>query len=149
MVAVHQTLLFLRRPWSAFFLAVCVVIVATMMLPSLFGMQKFTQWGAMYTDSWCQVRVYDKDPGKNSDAKSLNVLGGTTNTRPVWSAPMHNPESCAMYARNVLCGQPSADGWTVVWAQPYFKGKYYLDPVNACTLNPGKYPWFVPAPYVR
>lgn len=147
MVAVHQTFQFLLRPWSVFFLVVCTAIVTTMMLPAVFGMELFTQWGAMYTDSWCSVRVYDGDPLK-PETHTMNVTAGITDTSPVWSAPMHNEETCTMYARNILCGQKSTEGWTIVWARPFFKGKYFLDPQNVCDLTLGSYEWFSPVPAV-
>ncbi len=123
----------LFRPWSLAFAAVAFAIVSCLMLPGYFGLMKFTQWGAMYTDSWCRVEVYSGDPS-DENAATQSVTASTYGPGAVFSAPMHNHFSCAMWARTIQCGRTMSDGWTVVWARPVYKGNFFLDPNNACDM---------------
>lgn len=123
----------LFRPWSVCFAMVTVVIVTCMMLPQYFGMMKFTQWGAMYTDSWCRVDISSGKPGDDG-VQSDVVTASTVGPGAVFSAPMHNYQSCLMWARMVQCGRVMPDGWTVAWARPFFKGQYFLGEDNVCDL---------------
>ena len=132
------------RPWPWFFLAVAVCIVVTMTVPTLFGLQNVTQWGAMYTDAWCSIYVYDSDPGTNSSAKSEQLWAGRVGT--VYSVPMFNEEMCLMWSRK-YCGKPATDGWTIRWVSPYYKKKEYFKPKNPCDLTlDASYDWFRYAP---
>lgn len=124
----------LFRPWSVCFGVVAGTIVAAMMLPGFFGLQKFTQWGAMYTDSWCRMDVYSANPNGGDDVKSEWVQASTVGPGAVFSAPMHNFMSCLMWARKVQCGRVTQDGWKVTWVSPEFKGKHFFDPQNACDV---------------
>ncbi|MEQ1849874.1 MAG: hypothetical protein ABL890_04780 [Candidatus Peribacteraceae bacterium] len=131
------------RPISWFFLFVCVAIVTTMMVPAAFGLQHFTQWGGMYSNSWCRIQIADRDPLTESDAQVAEVTAGFV-TQAVWSYPMHNRSTCAVWGRK-YCGKPSPQGgWTVEWVRPYFKDEYYMDPENVCTVPmPASYSsWF-------
>lgn len=125
----------LLRPWSLSFAAISISIVLFMMLPGIFGFQKFTQWGGMYTDSWCRVDVYAGNPHTESGVPMESVIASTVGPGAVYSAPMHNFETCLMWSRRVQCGRVTKDGWTVRWARPYFKKQYYIDPLNACDLQ--------------
>jgi len=119
-------------PLQFFFFVVVVIIVVTMMLPGIFGLQHFTQWGGMYTNSWCKVQIADKDPLLHTDARSEHIMAGLV-TRSVWSFPMHNEESCVVWSRR-YCGKQAKDGWTITWVRPHYKNEYFLDPNNACDL---------------
>ena len=125
---------FLLRPWSIFFLLISLSIIAGMMLPGFFGLQKFTQWAGMYTDSWCRVTAYAENPHTHPQTKSEEITASTVGAPPVYSAPMHNYDSCLMWARTVQCGRVTSGGWKVAWASPVFKGKRYIDPANACDV---------------
>lgn len=125
----------LLRPWSLCFAAIALCVVMFMMLPGIFGFQKFTQWGGMYTDSWCRVDVYSGNPNTDSDVKMESVIASTVGPGAVYSAPMHNFETCLMWSRSVQCGRKTKEGWTVTWARPYFKKQYFIDPQNACDLQ--------------
>lgn len=129
--------------WSTFFGMVTVWIVVTMIVPKFFGLQHFSQWAGMYTDSWCNVRIYSADPESGPDVKNENIMAGMTRTQPVWSAPMHNETSCAIWAQRNLCNRMSQGGWEVKWASPYFKTRYYLEPKNVCEMTiDSSFDWF-------
>jgi hypothetical protein len=123
----------LFRPWSVCFGVIATAIVTCMMLPGFFGLMKFTQWGGMYTDSWCRMDTYSADP-KTEGVQSEWVQASTVGPGAVFSAPMHNFMSCLMWARKVQCGRVTKDGWKVTWVSPEFKGKHFFDPRNACDV---------------
>lgn len=129
--------------WYIFFGAISFIIVSTMMIPSVFGLQSFTQWGGMYTDSWCNATVYSghpEDPGVQS--KWFTVAKDQT-TVAVWSSPMHNQTTCAMWFREVLCGRTVPEGWKVVWVKPNYKHQEYMGDNNACDIKLELHaPWF-------
>lgn len=136
------------RPWSLFFLGVSAAVVAAMMLPTLFGLEKYTQWGGMYTDSWCRTWVYSGDPNTGGPVSSELVVASTVGPPPVFSASMHNHAICAMWARTVQCGRVTKAGWTVRWVSPELKGVRFLGPRNACDIPLDPHAeWFRPQPW--
>lgn len=122
------------RPWSVCFAIIAALIVSTMMLPRYFGMQKFTQWGAMYTDSWCRMDVYSANPAGGGDVKTESVTASLVGPPAVFSSPMHNFASCLMWARKVQCSRVTGGGWKVAWVRPEFKSTFFFDPGNACDV---------------
>lgn len=120
-----------------------VAIVVSLMLPSVFGLQNFTQWGGMYTNAWCVATVFDRDPyGSDGNASSETQTAGTTDgTRIVWYGNQHNEETCAYWART-RCGRFAAKGFVIRWATPVFKEREYLGRLNACDLPPHSFEWF-------
>lgn len=104
-----------------------------MMMPAAFGLQHFTQWGGMYSDSWCTIQLADKNPMEHADAQIENVTAGLV-TRAVWSYPMHNKRTCAVWGRK-YCGRTAQGGWSVSWVRPHFKGEFYMDPDNMCAVH--------------
>lgn len=118
------------RTWHPFFGFVSVVIVTTMMLPQVFGMQHFTQWGGMYVDGWCSavvapVSLLDKPGGETYEIRE--------NDKNVWYTPMHNEESCVAWVRS-HCGIVAPPGWKAVSAYAYFRGKYLENDDDICAL---------------
>ncbi len=104
------------------------------MLPAFFGLLKFTQWGGMYTDSWCHIRVYSGSPFTGAKVEEQYVIASTIGPPIVYGPPVHNHLTCLMWARTVQCGKVTPQGWTIKWASPQFKGQRYYDPKNACDI---------------
>ncbi len=131
------------RGWHCIFLGMFLIIVVTLMLPSLFGLQNFTQWGGMYSNAWCNARVFDGNPhGAHAVYLTESQTAGTTDgTRLVWYGNQHNQETCAYWART-RCGRLSSKGFIIRWVTPVFKGKEYLGTFNACELPPHSFEWF-------
>ena len=123
-----------------------VIIVTTMMLPGIFGLQNVRQWAGMYVDNWCQATVYSGDPSA-PETKSKHIsVGRYGTTREVWTAPSHNQYSCVRWVYDMMCGQPVADGWTVTFARPFFvREGYYLGSANVCRFPFSDLPWFTHA----
>lgn len=133
------------RPWDIFFTSITVIVVVTLMIPAAFGLQNFTQWGGMYTNSWCSVWVYQSSPyvvGSENIPKERQVAGMTDGSRFVWYGNQHNEQTCALWART-RCGRASAAGWTIHWVVPVFKEKFFLGQGNACDVQPpNSFDWF-------
>lgn len=134
------------RPWSVFFSIITMVIVTTMVVPRVFGLQSFTQWGGMYVNGWCTALLSSDAPWA-AGVQTESVTAGTTRTSPVWSAPQYNLGTCALWARS-LCDKRSHAGWQVKWARPYFRDSYFLGShVNVCAVPlPPDYSWFSDVP---
>gem|GEM_PF-4046942 len=131
------------RLMPIFFFCISVLIVITLMVPGAFGLQHFTQWGGMYSNSWCRIQVSDKNPLGNRDARTEDVTAGLV-TQSVWSYPMHNRKTCAVWGKK-HCGKTAPQGgWEVTWVRPFYKNQYYLDPENVCDVTmPASYSsWF-------
>ncbi len=130
------------KGWSIFFAVIVVIIVTTLMLPAVFGFQKFTQWGGMFTDSWCVVQAYSDNPHTNPQAFHEEVIASLVGPPITWSPPLHNHMSCLMWAKQVQCGRVTKDGWTVKWADPVFKHVSYYAPGNACDVSDQSGEWY-------
>jgi hypothetical protein len=52
----------LRDGWFLFSVCFSAAIFVTLVLPAPFGLQNFTQWGAMYDDRWCTVHQFESNP---------------------------------------------------------------------------------------
>jgi hypothetical protein len=120
------------RTWNPFFGAVSIVILTTMALPEIAGMQRFTQWGGMYVDGWCNVVVAPVSLLDDPDTETYEIREDQHN---VWFTPMHNEESCIAWARS-YCNTPSPSGWTVLSAYAYFRSAYLADDADICALPP-------------
>lgn len=120
------------RTWNPFFGFVSVTIVATMMAPEAFGMQRFTQWGGMYVDGWCNVVVA---PASLLDEPGVETYEIREDQNNVWFTPMHNEESCIALARS-YCGTMSPPGWAIVSAYAYFRSAYLASDADICALDP-------------
>ncbi len=124
-----------RSAWSVFFTIFTVLIVTTLMLPGVLGMQSFTQWGGMYDDHWCTADLYSENPnGAPADRLRHEYVAVGDGVAPrVYSVPSHNPQTCLMWLK-MLCGKPSKEGWIIRWVRPVFQKNPYLDPQNACDV---------------
>lgn len=120
------------RSWNPFFATVSIVIVTTMILPSAFGMQQFTQWGGMYVDGWCNVVVSPQSLLDDPKAETFEIREDQHN---VWFTPMHNEESCIAWAHS-HCGTTAPPGWTIVSAYAYFRSHYLVNDADICALEP-------------
>jgi hypothetical protein len=128
------------------FFGVCTVfIVTTLMLPQTFGFQDFRQWAGMYVDNWCQVTVSDGPPDSPGVKQLQSIVGKLGLSNPVWTAPSHNQVSCARWAKEVMCGKVTSDGWTATYVRPFFAHeRYYLGDINICDYQfPSDRPWFL------
>lgn len=131
------------RGWHWFFFGTFSVIVMTLMLPALFGLQNFTQWGGMYSNAWCTARVFDANPYSANAVylSEFQTAGTTDGTRIVWYGNQHNEETCAYWAKT-RCGRTAANGFVIRWVIPVFKEREYLGRLNACDLPPHSFQWF-------
>ncbi len=123
-----------------------LIILTTMMLPGIFGMQNVRQWAGMYVDNWCQATVYSGIPD-NPSTKSMDISVGRYGwTREVWTAPSHNQYSCARWVYDMMCMKPTTEGWVVLYARPFFTSDgYYLGNANICRYPFTGLPWFTHA----
>ncbi len=129
--------------WPLFFGCFSVALLVFLVVPAVFGLQNFNQWGGMYDEHWCYVDMYsghpkDDDPPPRHEQQSA----GFTGTSRVFSGPMNNEKTCLMWARS-RCGKKSTDGWTILWAVPTLKGHAFTHGKNVCDLSlPDSSPWF-------
>ena len=127
--------------WSNFFAIVLVAVTVTLVMPALFGLQNFTQWGGMYDDHWCNAKVYAENPYEFPNTKSEQVTAGMGEPR-VYSTPGHNRMTCLVWVRT-LCKTKAKDGWTITWVEPKLQSQFFLGEENACDLSlPGTERWF-------
>lgn len=127
-----------------FFAGISVIIVVMLMIPAVFGFQNFTQWGGMYTDSWCFAELFEMNPALHPTSRSqVLTIGKDDGTRVVLYNPQYNEQTCAARARTE-CGRTTKDGWVVNWVRPRFKAAYFMGYSNACDLPlSASSPWFI------
>lgn len=72
------------------------------MLPQLFGMHNFVQWGGMYVNRRCSVQLsgVDLETGGGERRRVARPFNP-----PVFYYPMHNRETCVAWARLHYCGK--------------------------------------------
>lgn len=106
-------------------------MTACFVVPPVFGLQNFVQWGAMYDDRWCSVHQYESNPHvEGNDPRHEMIVVGRDTAR-VYSAPTHNRVSCLAWART-RCGSVTKEKWDVTWVEPELQGQRYLGERNAC-----------------
>ena len=120
----------MTKAWHAFFGLVTATIVATMVMPGAFGLQGYTQWGGMYEDGWCYVRVARMPAELDPAAETFEVR---EDQHDVWYTPMHNPASCVAWARS-WCGNEAPNGWMVAAAYAYHRGAFLENGADVCSL---------------
>ena len=59
--------------WDFFLGLMALLIVETVMVPQVFGLMHFTQWGGMYTDGWCQVHATSALLGEPHEEMSIRA----------------------------------------------------------------------------
>jgi hypothetical protein len=74
--------------------AITIVIITTMMLPSLFGFQDVRQWAGMYTNTLCQIKL---------PSGTWYSVGREGETTQVWTAPSLNPALCVRWVQDQFC----------------------------------------------
>ncbi len=120
----------MTRGWNLFFGIVTVITIVTMMIPNVFGLEGFTQWGGMYVDGWCSIYVSEAPLDQEPDAANIEIREDEIN---VWYTPMHSAKSCVAWAHS-WCGQPSPEGWPIVAAYAYHRGSYLENDIDICSL---------------
>jgi hypothetical protein len=130
-----------------FFGACLLVIVTCFMVPRMFGLQFFTQWGGMYTDGWCSVEASDvrtataEERGKGGVTERI-LAGDIATWKLVWFPPMHRADTCVAWAHS-WCGKKSPKGMTIVSTFPYYRGQFLADGLDVCQLRPDPaFRWF-------
>lgn len=130
--------------WPAFFCFMAVMTAVVLVVPAMFGLQNFNQWGGMYDEHWCNVTMYSDNPHLVTGAllKVETQSAGHTGTSRVFSGPMANESTCLMWTLS-RCGKRSQEGgWIIRYADPYLKGHHFLDGQNACDFSQPSVPWF-------
>jgi hypothetical protein len=131
------------RRWGMFFLTISLLILTTMIAPHMFGMKQSLQWGGVYTDFWCEVRIVSD---VNADLDNIPETANweqirSPTTRGVWYSPMHGSKSCIAWARS-FC-DIERPGYIVKAAFAWRRGMYLLGKKNVCDLPLEKYDgWF-------
>lgn len=138
----------MKHGWSIFFGCITGLIIVTMMAPSVFGLQQFTQWGGMYIDGWCSATIMTEafDPEgqlpPGSTIKTGSVMSGDTKRiRVAWFSPMHSTETCVAWAQS-WCGKQGPQGWQVNASYPYFRSQFISGKQNVCDFPAPSNPWF-------
>ncbi len=118
---------------SLFFGSVTAVIVVFFVVPSAFGLQNFNQWGGMYDDHWCHIEAYSANPHVVTGAALSFELenAGETQTRWVFTTPMHNHATCLMWGRT-RCGRTAVGGWPIAFVNVYMNDVHYAGTDNLC-----------------
>lgn len=123
--------------------------MVTMMMPAVFGLQEFTQWGGMYIDGWCSATIMTEEfdpegtlpPGSTIKTGSV-MAGDTKRLRMTWFSPMQSTQTCAAWAHS-WCGKMGPQGWVVKASYPYFRKKFITDKQNVCAYsNHPSFRWF-------
>ena len=130
--------------WNLFFCIVSILIVTTLIVPHLFGLQNFTQWGGMYTDGWCSLSLASDAVSNFADppvhVKTKQMQGSTTPI--VWYAPMQSEETCIAWAQS-HCDRVQEEGWAARMISVYFRQKYLFEGKNVCAMPRLYEGWFV------
>ena len=129
---------------SVFFGLVSVIILVAFVMPAAFGLQNFNQWGGMYDDHWCHVEVYSDSPHAVTGSELSFELenAGETQTKWVYTTPMHNQGTCLMWAKT-RCGQQSNGGWAIRWVNAYMLETHFAGVDNICDMDlPQASRWF-------
>ncbi len=136
------------RSWDIYFGSMTAAIVALVMVPGLFGLNTFIQWGGMYVDAWCIVDLYSEDPTQHPEALHEQQRAYALDLSDHdWGTPQFSKESCVHWSQQ-RCGERASAGWTIAWVIPGLRNKPVLDAkTNVCALRfPDQSRWFSHAP---
>lgn len=111
-----------HKRWRGLFLTAALLVVITMMMPKVFGLQGFTQWGGMYVDRQCVVRFTGSH--REYDTYGLpQTWAHSPKTFPAWFRPMHNQQTCVAWARQHFCALDTVNSvYVTMFGQPLRKG---------------------------